>query len=412
MPKSIAPLSEAQIRTTKRKEKDYKLYDGGGLYLLVYANENRQKIWLFDYSFQNKRKSISFGTYPQASLAEARKKRQESKAKILLGIDPSEERKEVKKELEHPSTLKSISEEWFNIKAGKLAQTTIKKKKSFLINHVYEGIGKKDIKIITRLDVIATLKEIQAKGAFEVADRVLNMLNNIWRYAVTMQIVEHNIIADIEKSMVIQAQERKHFPTITNPKDIGTLLHTIDNYKGDINTKLALMISPYIFLRSSNIRMLEWKEIDFEKREIKIPAHKMKMKAPHIVPLTDRTIEILQQAYAISGHCSVYVFPSSISNIKIMSENTLNYALRRLGYGKDEIVYHGFRAMASTLLHEKISEHGIHSDAIERQLAHAERSGVKAAYNHAEYLKERKSLMQWWSDYLDELKDNTSRLLL
>lgn len=412
MPKSIAPLSEAQIRTTKRKEKDYKLYDGGGLYLLVYANENRQKIWLFDYSFQNKRKSISFGTYPQTSLAEARKKRQESKAKILLGIDPSEERKEVKKELEHPSTLKSISEEWFNIKAGKLAQTTIKKKKSFLINHVYDGIGKKDIKIITRLDVIATLKEIQAKGAFEVADRVLNMLNNIWRYAVTMQIVEHNIIADIEKSMVIQAQERKHFPTITNPKDIGTLLHAIDNYKGDINTKLALMISPYIFLRSSNIRMLEWKEIDFEKREIKIPAHKMKMKAPHIVPLTDRMIEILQQAYAISGHCSVYVFPSSISNIKIMSENTLNYALRRLGYGKDEIVYHGFRAMASTLLHEKISEHGIHSDAIERQLAHAERSGVKAAYNHAEYLKERKSLMQWWSDYLDELKDNTSRLLL
>ena len=412
MPKSIAPLSEAQIRTTKRKEKDYKLYDGGGLYLLVYANENRQKIWLFDYSFQNKRKSISFGTYPQTSLAEARKKRQESKAKILLGIDPSEERKEVKKELEHPSTLKSISEEWFNIKAGKLAQTTIKKKKSFLINHVYDGIGKKNIKIITRLDVIATLKEIQAKGAFEVADRVLNMLNNIWRYAVTMQIVEHNIIADIEKSMVIQAQERKHFPTITNPKDIGTLLHTIDNYKGDINTKLALMISPYIFLRSSNIRMLEWKEIDFEKREIKIPAHKMKMKAPHIVPLTDRTIEILQQAYAISGHCSVYVFPSSISNIKIMSENTLNYALRRLGYGKDEIVYHGFRAMASTLLHEKISEHGIHSDAIERQLAHAERSGVKAAYNHAEYLKERKSLMQWWSDYLDELKDDTSRLLL
>ncbi|MDD2384585.1 MAG: tyrosine-type recombinase/integrase [Sulfurospirillaceae bacterium] len=411
MPKSIAPLSEAQIRTTKRKEKDYKLYDGGGLYLLVYANENRQKIWLFDYSFQNKRKSISFGTYPQTSLAEARKKRQEAKAKILLGIDPSEERKEVKKELEHPSTLKSISEEWFNIKAGKLAQTTIKKKKSFLINHVYDGIGKKDIKIITRLDIIATLKEIQAKGAFEVADRVLNMLNNIWRYAVTMQIVEHNIIADIEKSMVIQAQERKHFPTITNPKDIGTLLHAIDNYKGDINTKLALMISPYIYLRSANMRMLEWKEIDFEKREIKIPAHKMKMKAPHIVPLTDRTIEILKLAHTISGHCSIYVFPSSISNVKIMSENTLNYALRRLGYGKDEIVYHGFRAMASTLLHEKISEHGIHSDAIERQLAHAERSGVKAAYNHAEYLKERKSLMQWWSDYLDELKDNTLSLL-
>lgn len=146
--------------------------------------------------------------------------------------------------------------------------------------------------------------------------------------------------------------------------------------------------------------------MDFEKREIRIPGLKMKMKAPHIIPLTDRTIEILKQAYTISAHSSTYVFPSSISNLKIMSENTLNQALRRLGYDKEEIVYHGFRAMASTVLHEKISEHGIHSDAIERQLAHAERSGVKAAYNHAEYLKERKILMEWWSNYLDGLKDS------
>ncbi|NCC19350.1 MAG: DUF4102 domain-containing protein [Bacteroidia bacterium] len=410
MAKTILPLSELQIKNAKRKDKDYKLYDGDGLYLIVWCKIERSKRWGFDYRFEGIRKTISFGTYPETTLAHARKLRQEAKEKILNGIDPSQERKDTKKELENPTTLKNIAEDWFNIKAGKLAPTTIKKKKSFLINHVYDGIGQKDIKTITRLDVIATLKEIQVKGAFEVADRVLNMLNNIWRYAVTMQIVEHNIIADIEKSMVIQAQERKHFPTITNPKDIGTLLCAIDDYKGDISTKLALMISPYIFLRSANMRSLEWKEIDFEKREIKIPAHKMKMKAPHIVPLTDRTIGILKLAHAISGHYSMYVFPSSISNVKIMSENTLNYALRRLGYGKDEIVYHGFRAMASTLLHEKISDHGIHSDAIERQLAHAERSGVKAAYNHAEYLKERKILMQWWSDYLDELKELNSGL--
>ena len=163
-------------------------------------------------------------------------------------------------------------------------------------------------------------------------------------------------------------------------------------------------------MRSANIRTLEWKEVDFEKKEIKIPAHKMKMKDPHIVPLTERTIEILKQAYALNAHCSKYVFPSSISKSKIMSENTLNYALRRLGYGKDEIVYHGFRGMASTLMNENISEHGVHTNAIESQLAHAERSKSKAAYNHAKYLKERRILMQWWSDYLDELRMKTSGL--
>jgi len=410
MAKSILPLSEMQIKNAKRKEKDYKLYDGDGLYLIVWSKEERKKRWGFDYRFQSTRKTISFGTYPETTLAQARKLRQEAKEKISKGIDPSQERKDIKKELENPTILKNIAEDWFTIKASKLASTTIKKKKSFLINHVYDGLGQKDIKAISRLDVIATLKEIQNKGAFEVADRVLNMLNNIWRYAVTMQIAEHNIIADIEKSMVIQAQERKHFPTITDPKEVGVLLRAIDGYKGDISTKLALTLSPYIFLRSFNMRALEWKEVDFEVKEIRIPGHKMKMKTPHIVPLTDRTIDILKQAYALSSHCSIYVFPSSISNLKIMSENTLNQAIRRLGYGKDEMVYHGFRAMATTLLNEKISEHGIHSDAIERQMAHAERSGVKAAYNHAEYLKERKILMQWWSDYLDRLKVSISGL--
>lgn len=406
MAKSIVPLSEAQIRTAKRKEKDYKLYDGGGMCLVIWSREERKKSWIFDYSFQTKRKSISFGLYPDISLAEARKKRQEAKEKITQGIDPSEERKAIKKELDNPSTLKNISEEWFEHKKSKLSPTTIKKKKSFLVNHVYDVIGQRDIKDISRLDIIAVLKEIQSKGSIEVAERVFNMLSNIWRYAVTMQIVEHNIIADIEKSMVIQTQDKKHYPTIIDPKEIGILLNAIDNYKGDINTKLALTISPYVFLRSFNIRSLEWKYIDFEKREIRIPAIKMKMKVPHIIPLTDRTIEILKEAYSISAHCSVYVFPSSISNLKMMSENTLNQGLRRLSYSKDEIVFHGFRAMASTIMHEKIGEHGMHADVIERQLAHAERNGVKAAYNHAQYLKERKILMQWWSDYLDNLKMN------
>lgn len=402
MPKSIAPLSEALIRTAKRKEKDYKIYDGGGLALLIYANENRQKLWLFDYSFLAKRKSISFGTYPQVSLAEARKKRNEAKEKIAQGIDPSEERKE-KKATQNP-TFRDISKKWLLLHEDKITKNTFVRKKGWLTNHIYPLFGDKEFSEIKRIDIINLLQSLQEQGIAETADRISNMLNSIWRYAAMLEIVEYNIIAAIDKKVILPPRQKNHYPTITDPKEIGTLLRSIEEYKGDVNTKLALKLSPYVFLRSYNIRALEWREVDFEKREIKIPAHKMKMKAPHIVPLTDSTIEILKQAHTINAHCSTYVFPSSISNVKIMSENTLNYALRRLGYTKEEIVYHGFRAMASTLMHEKISDHGIHSDAIERQLAHAERSGVKAAYNHAEYLKERRTLMQWWSDYLDELK--------
>jgi len=273
-----------------------------------------------------------------------------------------------------------------------------------LINHIYPLFGHMDFAEIKRKDIMNLLQSLQEQGIAETADRISNMLNSIWRYATMFEIVEHNIIAAIDKKAVLPPRQKNHYPTITDPKEIGILLRAIDEYKGDISTKLALIISPYFFLRNSNIRKLEWKEIDFEKKEIKIPLRKMKMPAPHIIPLTDRMIEILKQAYAISGHCSKYVFPSFISKSRVMSENTLNQALRRLGYPKEEIVYHSFRSMASTIMHEKIGEHGIHSDAIERQLAHAERSGVKAAYNHAEYLKERRILMQWWSDYLDELK--------
>ncbi len=402
MPKSIAPLSEALIRTAKKKEKDYKLYDGAGLALVIYANDNRQKLWLFDYSFQNKRKSISFGTYPQVSLAEARKKRQAAKDKIADGIDPSEDRKE--KKATQNLTFKDIAEKWLLLHEDKITKSTFVRKKGWLTNHIYPLFGNKDFVEIKRIDIVNLLQSLQEQGIAETADRISNMLNSIWRYAAMLEIVEYNIIAAIDKKVILPPRQKNHYPTITDPKEISMLLQAIDSYKGDINTKLALTFSPYVFLRSYNVRALEWKEVDFEKKEIRIPADKMKMPAPHIVPLTDRTMNILKQAYALSAHCSKYVFPSSISNLKIMSANTLNQAIRRLGYGKEEMVYHGFRAMASTIMHEKIGEHSIHSDAIERQLAHAERSGVKAAYNHAEYLKERRTLMQWWSDYLDILK--------
>lgn len=402
MGKPILPLSEVHVKNAKRKEKDYKLFDGDGLYLIVWNSPGRKKQWRLDYRFKGSRKTISLGTYPEITLAHARKLRQEFKEKINNDINPSEERKETKTR-QNP-TFKNIADKWLLLHKGKITDNTYVRKAGWLKNHIYPALGTKEISEIKRIDIINLLQSLQKQGIAETADRISNMFNSIWKYAVMLEHVEHNIIADIDKKVILPSRQKNHYPTITDPNEISTLLQAIDGYKGDINTKLALTLSPYVFLRSYNVRALEWKEVDFETKEIRIPADKMKMPAPHIVPLTARTIGILKQAYTLSAHCSNYVFPSSISNLKIMSENTLNQAIRRLGYGKEEMVYHGFRAMASTIMHEKISEHGIHSDAIERQLAHAERSGVKAAYNHAEYLKERKILMQWWSDYLDHLK--------
>lgn len=402
MGKPITPLSATHIKNAERKEEDYKLFDGEGLYLVVWSNPGRKKQWRLDYRFQGTRKTISLGTYPETTLAQARKLKNEAKEKVSNGIDPSEERKE-KKATKNP-TFRNIAEKWLLLHKDKITSNTYIRKSGWLKNHIYPLFGDKDFLEIKRIDIMNLLQKLQSDGIAETADRIANMLNHIWRYATMFEIVEHNIIADIDKKAILPPRQKNHYPTITDPKEIGILLRTIDEYKGDISTKLALILSPYIFLRNSNIRELEWKEIDFEKKEIRIPFRKMKMQAPHIVPLTDRTIEILKQAYAISGHCSKYVFPSFVSQTRMMSENTLNQALRRLGYPKEEIVYHSFRSIFSTIAHEKISEHGIHSDAIERQLAHAERNGVKAAYNHAEYLKERHMLMQWWSDYLNELK--------
>lgn len=404
MGKPIVPLSEAHVKNAKRKEKDYKLFDGDGLYLVVWSSLGRKKQWRLDYRFQGRRKTISLGTYPETTLAQARKLRQEFKEKINNGINPSEERKEIK--AEHNPLFKNIAEKWLLLHKGKITENTYVRKIGWLKNHIFPVLGTKEIKEIKRIDIINLLQSLQAQDIAETADRISNMLNSIWKYAVMLEYVEHNIIVDIDKKVILPSRQKKHYPTITDPNEISTLLKAIDSYKGDINTKLALTLSPYVFLRSYNIRALEWKEVDFEKQEIKIPAHKMKMKDPHIVPLTVSTIAILKQAYALSAHCSTYVFPSNLSNLKIMSENTLNQAIRRLGYSKEEMVYHGFRGMASTLMNEKISEHGVHTDAIEVQLAHAERNESKAAYNHAKYIEIRKILMQWWSDYLDGLKRN------
>lgn len=405
MGKPILPLSEVHIKNAKRKEKDYKLYDGDGLYLIVWSNPGRKKQWRLDYRFQGIRKTISLGTYPDITLAQVRKLKNNAKEKLTNGVDPSEERKEIKELVENRTSFYNVSQAWIHIHKTKITEGTYTRKLGFLENHVYPTFKNQTISSITRLNVIELINKIQDKGIIETADRILNMLDNIWKYAVTMEMVPHNIIVDIDKKMIMKAKEKHEYKGLLDPKEVGKLLIALNDYRGDTSTCLALRLAPHVFLRSGNIRMLKWDWVDFDRKEITIPASDMKMKgrSDFIIPLSRQSIAILREAFALSAHKSKYVFPSAISNLKTLSDNTLNYALKRLGYTSNEAVFHGFRKTASTLLNEHRRIHKIDSVVIEKQLAHEEQNQIKRIYDKAEYLEERHMLMQWWSDYLDSL---------
>jgi integrase len=252
--------------------------------------------------------------------------------------------------------------------------------------------------------IIECLDRLKAANKADTALRTLNIISQVYRYAVTREITPHNIVADIDKRFVIGKIERTNMPTIIDPEKVGILLNAIDNYHGEIIVKSALQLATLTAQRPYNIRFAEWDEFDFIKNEWTIPAEKMKMKRPHVVPITKQVKEVLEKLRPHTQHKSKYLFHSLHTTMKPISENTMNQALRRLGYAKEEIVGHGFRAMFSTLANENILQHGYHTDVIERCLAHVESNKVKGAYNHAEYTKERSGLMQWWANYLDGVK--------
>ncbi|WP_373033561.1 tyrosine-type recombinase/integrase [Sulfurovum sp.] len=406
MARAATPLTDKEIKATRAQAKEYKLFDGGGLYLSVMPTGG--KLWRLKYTYEGKEKRIALGAYPSVSLAAARKMREDNKTKIALGIDPAAERNAAKatrqaKESEAENTLNAVAEEYLNNIKGDLTEKYYTKLHSYFDNNVKKEIGMKPINSVTRADIKTVIEKIEERGAVEVAKKTVNLLERIFKYAVSTDKAQHNIIADIEKRYAIKRRSVRHHPTITDRAGIKSLLAAIDGYQGDYVTKCALQIAPYVALRPGELRAAEWSEIDFENALWKIPAEKMKMRKPHIVPLVPYVIEVLKELQQYTGH-NKYVFTNAVYKDRFMSENTLNYALRRMSFTKDEIVSHGFRGMFSTIAHEKMGEHGHSSDVIERQLAHTERSSVKAAYNHAEHLEARKELMKWWGGYLDGIK--------
>ena len=419
MAATTKPLTDKEIRAAKPREKAYKLFDGGGLFLSV--PKSGQKRWRLKYRINGKEKLLSLGIYPAVSLSAARKKRDEMKELIAKGVDPSEERKaqkdEVKQEeAKNQNTLYNISQKWLESYRDQVSENYHTKIGRMLELHVFpkyklvngQTLHLKDTPIaeITRLEIIELLRAIKEKGITDTPRRAAMLLNKIFKYAVTHEYAPHNIMADIELTIVLGKHTKKHYPTFTKVEEIRGLLRSIDGYDGDYFTKMALKVLPYVFVRSYNIRYMEWSEIDFNAKEWQIPATKMKTKEPFTLPLPHQVITLLEEIKE-NSLSTKYVFPSFRSDGYPLSDNTLLAALRRMGYSKEEFVPHGFRAMFSTVAYEYANRkdgHGYTGEVIEACLAHKEPNKVKEAYNRSSYKEPMRGLMQWYADWLDEVK--------
>ena len=388
-------LTDVLIRNSKPKDKVFKLSDGGGLYLLV--NPNGSRWWRFDYRFDGKRKTLSMGVYPETSLREARERRDEAKKKIESGIDPSHARKAKKESDSGADTFETIAREWFEKFSPTWSPSHGDRIIRRLERDIFPWLGKRPIKEIKAPELLAVLRRIEARGAVETAHRASQNCGQVFRYAVATGRTEGDPSGDLRGA--IPPTTTKHHASITDPKEIGGLLRAIDSYEGGLVVRCALKLAPLVFVRPGELRRGEWSEIDFEKMEWRIPAEKMKMREQHIVPFSRQALGILRELQPLTGE-GKYLFPSPRSWDRPMSENAVLAALRRMGYSGDQMTGHGFRSMASTILNEQ----GWNRDAIERQLAHAERDEIRAAYNYAQHLPERRKMMQAWADYLDELR--------
>ncbi len=385
-------LSDAAVRNSKATDKPRKLSDGRGLYLLV---TKAGKYWRFDYRHDGRRRTLAVGVYPDVTLAQARERRDQARALLADGTDPSAVKQARKAATEN--SFEAVAREWHaKFSPGWVPHHADKIIKRFE-REVFPWIGNRPIAGISAPDLLAVLRRIEARNALDSAHRVHQNCGKVFRYAVATGRALRDPSGDL-RGAIPPAVERHH-PTITEPKRVGELLRAIAGYSGSYITRYALQLAPLVFVRPGELRKAEWSEFDLDKAEWRIPAHKMKMKAVHIVPLSIQALAILAELHALTGD-GKYVFPGARTDDRHMSENTVNAGLRRLGYAVGDMTGHGFRSMASTLLNEQ----GWNRDAIERQLAHAERDDIRAAYNYAEHLPERRKMMQAWADYLDKLK--------
>lgn len=391
-------LSVISIKNARPKEKAYKLSDAHSLFLLVMPTG--AKYWRLRYRFSGQQKTLALGVWPEVGLAEAREKRDAARKRIAEGVDPAAEKKlrKIRAQFDSNNSFKSVAEEWITkITREGRADITVEKI-HWLLGMAYPFIGDRPINQIEALEVLAVLRKLEATGKYESARRMRSVISRILRYGIATGRAQRDVAADLRGAIVVP--KTTHYAAITSPKDVGLLLRDIDDFSGYGITRFALRMTPHVFVRPGELRRAEWSEFDFDRAVWSIPADKMKMRWPHQVPLSRQVLELLDEIRPLTGH-SPYVFPACHTWKRPMSENTITFALRRMGYSKDQMTAHGFRAMAATLLNEM----GIwNPDAIERQLAHLENNGVRRAYARGQYWDERVRMMQHWSDYLDQLR--------
>ncbi|MES2695068.1 MAG: integrase arm-type DNA-binding domain-containing protein [Verrucomicrobiota bacterium] len=386
-------LTDVKVRNSKAREKPYKLSDGGGLFLQIQPAGS--KWWRYKYRFAGKEKLLALGTYPDVSLSDARERHVQARKALAAGNDPGEVKKEAKRRslLTAENSFEAVGREWHTKCLAKWTMTHGKQILRRLEADIFPKIGARPVAAITAPEILEMARDIEARGAKDIARRAVQRCGQILNFAIATGRAERNPAPALVGAL--EAREKKHHAYLREG-DLPQFLRTLDGYQGEPLTRLALRLLVLTFVRTTELRAATWSEINWEKAQWRIPAERMKMRDPHIVPLSQQAVAILREIQSHSGGRET-VFPNQAKRSGCMSQNTLIYGLYRMGYHTRATV-HGFRATASTIL----NENGFAPDVIERQVAHGERNGVRAAYNHAQYLPERTKMMQWWADYLEE----------
>ncbi|MDR7344369.1 integrase [Pantoea alhagi] len=396
------PLNARQIDTAKPREKEYKLTDGGGLYLLI--KPNGAKYWRLKYRVLGKEKKLSIGVYPDISLADARLKREEARKVVALGGDPSEE-KRVEKLAQKASVennFKAIALEWHEYKRTGWSKGYADDLMEAFENDIFPDLGKRPIAEIKPLEMLTTLRKLEKRGVLDKLRKIRQACNQVFRYAIVTGRAENNPASEL--SSALATPKPQHFPHLL-AEELPEFLQALEAYSGSPITRLATRILMLTGVRTIELRLAEWKEFDLDKAIWEVPKERMKMRRPHMVPLSTQVVEALREIQVVTGRYSL-VFPGRNDITKPMSEASINQVLKRIGY-HGKATGHGFRHTMSTILHEQ----GYNTAWIELQLAHVDKNTIRGTYNHAQYLEQRREMLQWYGDFVDGLgKINTTEL--
>ena len=393
-------LTDAKLKKIKPKNKMFRVADVDGLYAEI--RKTGRIFWRFRYYFDEKEKTINLGRYPLIGLKDARIERDKLRLKIHQRIDPIAEKQEQKEEKNRIAihAFSAVMKEWYEKKQKPtLSAKTMQRTEKLMNKDIRPYLGEIDIRNIKPIDILECVRKVEQRGAIDLAYKTMTIISQVMRYAVSTCRCERDLTIDLKGALT--PNKANHYPAITKPSAFAKLLVAIENYVGSETVRNALHLHCLLFQRPGEIRKMEWQEVDIEKALWEIPAPKMKMRQPHIVPLSKQAIKVIKEQQKISGD-GHYVLPSQRSKARPMSDNTVNVALRTLGYDRSQMVAHGFRATARTLLDEELE---FRVEWIEQQLAHAVKDHLGMAYNRTKHLKQRTQMMQAWADYLDELRN-------